>query len=80
MQSIKRPYIKKYSPYTSCSPALTKTISTPPSLPPSPPQAAKGRHWYIQPSCATTGDGLVEGLDWLSSKLKEQGPRPPSSA
>lgn len=23
---------------------------------------AQGRPWYIQPSCATTGDGLVEGL------------------
>jgi ADP-ribosylation factor protein 1 len=25
------------------------------------------RHWFIQASCATTGDGLYEGLDWLSS-------------
>jgi hypothetical protein len=23
---------------------------------------AQGRPWYIQPSCAMTGDGLVEGL------------------
>tara|TARA_B110001452_G_C15087920_1_gene379560 strand:+ start:187 stop:465 length:279 start_codon:yes stop_codon:yes gene_type:complete len=28
------------------------------------------RNWYIQASCATTGDGLYEGLDWLSSVLK----------
>ncbi|TFJ83143.1 hypothetical protein NSK_005563 [Nannochloropsis salina CCMP1776] len=34
---------------------------------------AKGRPWYVQPSCAVTGDGLVEGLDWLSEKLKELG-------
>lgn len=27
------------------------------------------RAWYIQPSSATTGDGLYEGLDWLSQKL-----------
>jgi len=27
------------------------------------------RKWYIQPCCATTGDGLYEGLDWLSSTL-----------
>lgn len=25
--------------------------------------------WYIQPCCATTGDGLYEGLDWLSNEL-----------
>lgn len=49
----------------------------PPSSPP-PPQVAKGRPWYIQPSCAMTGDGLVEGLDWLSEKLKaRQGSSPP---
>merc|ERR1711972_830582 len=24
------------------------------------------RQWYIQSACATTGDGLYEGLDWLS--------------
>merc|ERR1712046_206093 len=26
----------------------------------------QGRCWYMQPSCATTRDGLYEGLDWLS--------------
>lgn len=25
--------------------------------------------WYIQPCCALSGEGLFEGLDWLSSKL-----------
>nr|QXF29018.1 Arf1c [Vischeria sp. CAUP Q 202] len=30
------------------------------------------RAWYVQPSCATTGEGLFEGLDWLSSKLRER--------
>uniref|UniRef100_A0A3B5A4K5 ADP-ribosylation factor 1-like n=3 Tax=Ovalentaria incertae sedis TaxID=1489909 RepID=A0A3B5A4K5_9TELE len=28
------------------------------------------RNWYIQATCATSGDGLYEGLDWLSSQLK----------
>ncbi|CAJ0873948.1 16839_t:CDS:2, partial [Entrophospora sp. SA101] len=23
------------------------------------------RHWYIQATCATSGDGLYEGLEWL---------------
>jgi small GTP-binding protein len=27
------------------------------------------RKWYIQSTCATTGDGLYEGLDWLSNAL-----------
>ena len=27
------------------------------------------RQWYIQACCATTGDGLYEGLDWLSATL-----------
>ena len=26
--------------------------------------------WYAQACCATTGDGLYEGLDWLSEQLK----------
>jgi ADP-ribosylation factor protein 1 len=30
----------------------------------------KNRIWYIQATCATSGDGLYEGLDWLSQKLK----------
>mmetsp|Transcript_67291 Transcript_67291/g.106913 ORF Transcript_67291/g.106913 Transcript_67291/m.106913 type:complete len:188 (-) Transcript_67291:78-641(-) len=29
----------------------------------------KNRHWYCQATCATTGDGLYEGLDWLSRTL-----------
>ncbi len=31
----------------------------------------RGREWYIQGCCATTGDGLCEGLDWLSKTLRE---------
>ena len=27
------------------------------------------RDWIIQPSCAKTGHGLYEGLDWISKKL-----------
>ena len=27
------------------------------------------REWYIQASCATSGDGLYEGPDWLSNQL-----------
>lgn len=30
----------------------------------------RNRQWYIQATCATSGDGLYEGLDWLSSTLK----------
>eukprot|EP00735_Rhodelphis_limneticus_P007762 TRINITY_DN20390_c0_g1::TRINITY_DN20390_c0_g1_i1::g.8452::m.8452 TRINITY_DN20390_c0_g1::TRINITY_DN20390_c0_g1_i1::g.8452 ORF type:complete len:182 (-),score=18.44,sp/P49076/ARF_MAIZE/70.72/7e-90,Arf/PF00025.16/1.7e-73,Ras/PF00071.17/1.1e-14,G-alpha/PF00503.15/1.5,G-alpha/PF00503.15/9.4e-11,SRPRB/PF09439.5/3.1e-12,Gtr1_RagA/PF04670.7/5.9e-11,Miro/PF08477.8/7.7e-10,MMR_HSR1/PF01926.18/0.00068,6PF2K/PF01591.13/0.0027,AAA_33/PF13671.1/0.13 TRINITY_DN20390_c0_g1_i1:36-581(-) len=30
---------------------------------------SNARDWYIQSCCATTADGLYEGLDWLSSSL-----------
>ena len=28
-----------------------------------------GRKWYIMSCCATSGEGLFEGLDWLSKEL-----------
>ncbi|MFQ6627548.1 hypothetical protein Gotur_004766 [Gossypium turneri] len=31
----------------------------------------KNRKWHIQGTCALRGDGLYEGLDWLSETLKE---------
>ena len=30
------------------------------------------RRWYIQATCATTGDGMYEGLDWLSDTLSKK--------
>eukprot|EP00040_Diaphanoeca_grandis_P038234 m.256084 g.256084 ORF g.256084 m.256084 type:complete len:183 (+) comp34048_c0_seq1:66-614(+) len=30
----------------------------------------RNRNWYIQATCATNGEGLYEGLDWLSTALK----------
>merc|ERR1712061_263381 len=30
------------------------------------------RQWFIQSACATTGDGLYEGLDWLSRTLSKK--------
>jgi len=35
----------------------------------------RNRNWYIQATCATNGDGLYEGLDWLSNQLKNAGRR-----
>merc|ERR1712087_412820 len=32
----------------------------------------KGREWFVQGSCAKSGDGLYEGLDWLSNTLKKK--------
>ncbi|XP_045164912.1 ADP-ribosylation factor 4 [Mercenaria mercenaria] len=32
----------------------------------------RNKQWYIQATCATQGDGLYEGLDWLSNKLSER--------
>ncbi|KAG7318943.1 hypothetical protein KOW79_017417 [Hemibagrus wyckioides] len=34
--------------------------------------AMKGRDWYIQSTCATNGEGLYEGLDWLSNQLPKR--------
>uniref|UniRef100_A0A8C5M461 ARF GTPase 3 n=1 Tax=Leptobrachium leishanense TaxID=445787 RepID=A0A8C5M461_9ANUR len=31
----------------------------------------RNRDWYIQAACATSGDGLYEGLDWLANQLKK---------
>merc|ERR1711963_604318 len=33
----------------------------------------RNRQWFIQATCATSGDGLYEGLDWLSGTLKKKG-------
>ncbi len=30
------------------------------------------RQWYIQSTCATSGEGLYEGLDWLSSNIAKK--------
>eukprot|EP00744_Colponema_vietnamica_P000167 GILI01000308.1.p1 GENE.GILI01000308.1~~GILI01000308.1.p1 ORF type:complete len:182 (+),score=50.61 GILI01000308.1:11-556(+) len=34
--------------------------------------SVRHRNWYIQATCATTGDGLYEGLDWLSKTLNNR--------
>mmetsp|Transcript_35876 Transcript_35876/g.94013 ORF Transcript_35876/g.94013 Transcript_35876/m.94013 type:complete len:185 (+) Transcript_35876:214-768(+) len=30
------------------------------------------RDWYVQPACASTGDGLFDGLDWMANSIKAQ--------
>jgi small GTP-binding protein len=30
------------------------------------------RSWFIQSCCAVTGDGLYEGLDWLSDEMEKK--------
>jgi ADP-ribosylation factor protein 1 len=34
--------------------------------------ALRGRDWYIQACQATSGDGLYEGLDWLSKAVRKR--------
>ncbi|KAI9664388.1 MAG: ADP-ribosylation factor, Arf Arf6 [Alyxoria varia] len=36
---------------------------------------AKNHTWKVQPSCATTGEGIFEGLSWLSSHVKAPVPK-----
>ena len=33
--------------------------------------ALRQRNWYIQASCAVSGEGLYEGLDWLCAHLSK---------
>merc|ERR1711879_293398 len=35
-------------------------------------QTMRNRQWFIQSACATTGDGLYEGLDWLSRMVSSK--------
>jgi ADP-ribosylation factor protein 1 len=30
------------------------------------------RNWYIQSACATSAEGLYEGLDWLAGHLPKK--------
>jgi len=34
-------------------------------------QQLRNRKWYIQSACATTGDGLFEGFDWLTQTVSQ---------
>ncbi|KAF5344337.1 hypothetical protein D9758_013242 [Tetrapyrgos nigripes] len=34
--------------------------------------ALRNRDWYVQAACATSGDGLYEGLEWLSKHVKSR--------
>eukprot|EP00917_Polyrhabdina_sp_WS-2016_P032054 GHVP01068424.1.p1 GENE.GHVP01068424.1~~GHVP01068424.1.p1 ORF type:complete len:182 (+),score=30.35 GHVP01068424.1:506-1051(+) len=35
-------------------------------------QNLRNRSWYVQAACATNGDGLFEGLEWLSTTLQKK--------
>ncbi|KAG8218662.1 ADP-ribosylation factor [Butyriboletus roseoflavus] len=35
-------------------------------------QALRQRTWYIQAACATSGDGLYEGLEWLATNINKR--------
>lgn len=30
------------------------------------------KEWYVQTTCATSGEGLVDGLEWLARKVKDK--------
>lgn len=32
----------------------------------------RSHRWYVQSCCATSGDGMYEGLDWLSAALDQR--------
>ena len=35
------------------------------------PEILKNRSWNVRSSCALTGEGLTEGLDWLVNDLNK---------
>merc|ERR1711865_479721 len=35
-------------------------------------QNMQRRKWFVQAACATTGDGLYEGLEWMSQTLSSE--------
>ncbi len=35
--------------------------------------ALKSHAWHIQPTCALTGQGLTEGMDWISHQITKSG-------
>ena len=35
-------------------------------------EAIQGRHWSIMPCSAMTGDGLLEGMDWMVNDIKNR--------
>merc|ERR1719352_2052360 len=35
-------------------------------------RSMRNRQWFMQSACATTGDGLYEGLDWMSRTLSSR--------
>ncbi|GKB13244.1 ADP-ribosylation factor 2-B isoform X2 [Tanacetum coccineum] len=39
-------------------------------------QSFQQRHWHIQSTCATSGEGLYEGLEWLSNNIANKGRQP----
>lgn len=34
-------------------------------------RSIRNHAWHIQSTCATIGDGLYEGLDWLSNQMRK---------
>ena len=32
----------------------------------------RARDWFIQATCAVTGDGIVDGLEWMANSLKKR--------
>ncbi|KAI9220993.1 ADP-ribosylation factor family-domain-containing protein [Blastocladiella britannica] len=40
----------------------------------------EGRTWYVHPSCAHTGEGLLEGLSWMSHNVPGANGEPAGSS
>jgi len=36
-------------------------------------QSIRSHPWHIQSCCALTGEGLIEGIDWIANKVTQKG-------
>ena len=32
----------------------------------------RDRMWYVQSACATKGEGLYEGLEWMATQIRQK--------
>ncbi|KAM5384221.1 hypothetical protein ACJA88_003376 [Fusarium oxysporum] len=52
---------------------LGEIVTTIPTIDKLGLHSLRQRAWYIQSTCATSGDGLYEGLEWLANTLRKAG-------
>lgn len=55
---------KQDLPHAMCAAEVTEKMNM--------QQYSRQRKWYVQSCCATSGEGIFEGMDWLTRTLSER--------